>query len=102
MRGVFTYDAKPGTLTLNQGRLSFRESGEEAPVFDIALADIDNVKFPRYNLGSVVRFDAGGERYRLAFLASERRFKWSGARVSDVRPARRRGRQWKAALQKGR
>jgi hypothetical protein len=98
MRGIITYDAKPGTLRLAEGRLSFRASREEAPVFDIALADIDNVTFPRYNLGSVVRFDAGGTRYRLAFLASERRLKWSGARISDVRPARRWGRQWKAAL----
>ena len=98
MRGVFTYNAKLGTLRLDQGRLSFRGRGEEAPVFDIALAHIDNVKFPRYNFGSVVRFDAGGKRYRLAFLAYERRFRWSGARIRDVRPARRWGRQWKAAL----
>jgi len=98
MRGVITYDAKLGTLRLDQGRLSFRESGAEAPVFDLALADIEDLKFPRYNLGSVVRFDAGAKRYRLAFLASERRFKWAGARISDVRPARRWGRQWKAAL----
>jgi hypothetical protein len=98
MRGVVTYDAKPGTLRLDQGRVSFRESGAAAPVFDIALTDIDKVRFPRYNLGSVVRIDAGGNRHRLAFLSSERRFKWSGARLSDVRPARRWGRQWKAAL----
>jgi hypothetical protein len=102
MRGVITYDAKPGTLRLDRGRLSFRESGAEAAVFDIAVDDIHNVRFPSYNLGSVVRFDAGGERYRLAFLASERRFKWSGARISDVRPARRWGKQWKAALKEGR
>jgi hypothetical protein len=101
MRGVITYNAKLGTLRLDRGRLSFRETGSEAAVFDIALADIINVKFPFYNFGSVVRFDAGGERYRLAFLASERRFKWSGARISDVRPARRWGRQWKAALKEG-
>ena len=98
MSGVFTYDAKPGRLKLDRGRLSFRETGAEAAVFDIALADIGNVKFPFYNLGSVVRFDAGGKRYRLAFLGSERRFKWSGARISDVRPARRWGKQWRAAL----
>lgn len=101
MRGVITYNAKPGALRLDGGRLSFRERGAEAAVFDIALADIGNVKFPFYNLGSVVRFDAGGTRYRFAFLASKRRFKWSGARISDVRPARRWGRQWKAALREG-
>jgi hypothetical protein len=102
MRGVITYNAKPGTLRLDRGRISFRESGAEASLFDIALSDIGNVKFPFYNLGSVVRFDAGGKRYRLAFLASERRFKWSGARITDVRPARRWGKQWKAALKEGR
>ena len=102
MRGVITYNAKVGTLRLDHGRLTFRETGVEAALFDIALADIGNVKFPRYNLGSVVRFDAGGKRYRLAFLASKQRFKWSGARISDVRPARRWGKQWKSALHEGR
>jgi hypothetical protein len=102
MRGVTTNNAKPGTLRLDGGRLSFREAEAKAAVFDFALADIVNVKFPFYNLGSVVRFDAGGTRYRLAFLASERRFKWSGARISDVLPARRWGSQWKAALKEGR
>jgi hypothetical protein len=58
MRGVITFDAKPGSL----------------------------------------RLDAGASRNRLAFLASERRFRWSGARLRDVRPARRWGKQWKAAL----
>ena len=98
MRGIITCDAKLGTLRLDGGRLSFHETGAQAAVFDIALADIDDVRFPAYNVGSVVRIDAGADRYRLAFLASERRFKWSGARVRDVRPARRRGKQWKAAL----
>jgi hypothetical protein len=102
MHGIITYNAKLGTLRLDRGRLSFRETGADEAVFDIALADITNVKFPFYNLGSVVRFDAGEGRYRLAFLASERRFKWSGARMSDVRPARRWGKQWKAALQEPR
>ena len=99
MSGVITYNAKPGTLRLDGARLSFRETGEEAAVFDIALSDIDDVKFPAYNFGSVVRIDAGANRHRVAFLASKRRFTWSGARMRDVRPARRWGRQWKAALQ---
>jgi hypothetical protein len=98
MRGVVTYNAKQGTLRLARGRLSFRESGDQTPVFDVAFADVANVRFPRYNLGTVVRFDADGRRYRLAFLGSERRFKWSGPRISDVRPARRWGRAWKTAL----
>lgn len=98
MRGVITYDAKPGSLRLDGGRLSFRETGAQAPEFDIALADIDTVRFPAYNFGSVVRIDAGADRYRLAFLASEPRSKWSGARMGDVAPARRWGRQWTAAL----
>ena len=102
MRGVITVNATLGTLRLDDGRLSFRGTDAQAPVFDIALADIENVRFPSYNVGTVVRFDAGGERYRLAFLASERRFKWSGARLRDLRPARRWGRQWKAALGEGR
>jgi hypothetical protein len=98
MRGIVTYNAKLGTLRLARGRLSFCERGDETPVFDVALADVANVRFPRYNLGTVVRFDADERRYRLAFLGSERRFKWSGPRISDVRPARRWGRRWKAAL----
>ncbi len=102
MRGITTNKAKLGTLRLDHGRLAFRETGAQAPVFDIALADIANVKFPFYNLGSVVRFDAGGERYRLAFLATERRFKWWGTRIRDVVPALRWGRQWRAALKGGR
>ena len=102
MHGIITYNAKVGTLRLDSGRLSFRETGAEEALFDIALGDITDVRFPFYNLSSVVRFDADGKRYRLAFLASKRRFKWSGARISDVRPARRWGRQWKAALQERR
>ena len=102
MTGVVTYNATPGTLRLDRGRLSFRETGAATAAFDVALDDISDVTFPFYNLGSVVRLDAGGTRYRLAFLASERRFKWSGARLSDVRPARRWGKQWKAALTAGR
>lgn len=98
MTGVMTVNARLGTLRLDRGRLSFRERGADAPTFDLALADVRDVRFPVYNVGTVVRFDSGGERYRLAFLASERRFKWSGARFRDVRPARRWGRQWKAAL----
>ena len=102
MRGVVTVNATLGTLRLDAGRLSFRATGAQAPVFDVGLAEIANVTFPFYNVGTVVRFDAAGTRYRLAFLASERRFKWSGARLSDVRPARRWGKQWKAALGAGR
>jgi len=45
LRGISTYDATPGTLRLDGGRLSFRETGAPAPEFDIALADIDGVKF---------------------------------------------------------
>ena len=71
MTGVATTNATPGTLRLDRGRLSFRATGAEAAAFDIALDDVANVAFPFYNLGSVVRFDAGGTRYRLAFLASE-------------------------------
>jgi hypothetical protein len=102
MQGIVTVNAKLGTLKLDGGRLSFRERGADEPTFDVALGDITDVVFPSYNLGTVVRFDARGERYRLAFLKSERRFKWSGARFSDVRPARRWGKQWKAALQEHR
>jgi hypothetical protein len=102
MRGIVTVNATLGTLRLDGGRLSFRATGAQAPVFDVALAEVGNVVFPRYNVGTVVRFDAAGTRYRLALLASERRFKWSGPRLSDVRPARRWGKQWKAALGAGR
>ena len=98
MSGVVTVNAKLGTLRLDHGRLSFRETGASGATFDLALADIRDVTFPFYNVGTVVRFDSGGERYRLAFLASERRFKWSGARVRDIRPARRWGKQWRSAL----
>jgi hypothetical protein len=98
MGGVITVDAKPGTLQLDGGRLSFRETGAEAAAFDIALADVDDVTFPAYNFGSVVRIDAGADRYRLAFLATDRRSKWFGARMRDVRPARRWGKQWRSAL----
>jgi len=102
MRGVISLDARPGTLRLDGDRISFRETGAQPAVFDIALADLDNVAFPFYNLGSVVRLDAGAARYRLAFLASQPRSRWSGPRISDVRPARRWGKQWKAALKPGR
>lgn len=98
MSGVITVNAKLGTLRLDHGRLSFRETGADTAMFDLAVTDIRDVRFPFYNVGTVVRFDSGGERYRLAFLASERRLKWSGARFRDIRPARRWGKQWKSAL----
>ena len=98
LRGLSTYGAKAGTLRLERGVLSFRENGVRTPTFEIPVTDIADVRFPFYNLGSVVRLDAGGARYRLAFLASQPRFKSSGARMSDFLPARRWGKQWKAAL----
>lgn len=99
MRSIATYDAKEGRLKLDHGRLSFHERGEESPLFDVALAEVSNVKFPSYNFGSVVRFDAAGERYRLAFMASRRKSKWTGASFSDIRPARRWGKEWKAVFE---
>jgi hypothetical protein len=97
MRGITTRGAKLGTLKLDRGRLSFRERGADEPLFDLALADVGDVKFPWYNLGSVVRFDAGGERYRLAFLGSE--VTWWGTKLRDALPALRWGRRWRAALE---
>lgn len=70
MSGVATVNAKRGTLRLEHDRLSFRETGASAPTFDLAVADLRDVTFPVYNVGTVVRFDSGGERYRLAFLRS--------------------------------
>jgi hypothetical protein len=95
-RGIGTYDATAGTLRLEGDRLRFVADGE--PVFEFPLAEIEDVRYPRVNLGSVMTFTAHGKRYRLAFLRSRPRSKWSGARLSDVRPARRWGREWKTAL----
>lgn len=100
MRSISSYEAIDGTLRLEGGRLSFRAHGTEEPLFDVALADLTNVVFPRYNLGSVVRFDAGGQRYRVAFMASRRRWKWQGMGFRDIRPAWRWGREWRALLER--
>ncbi len=97
MRGITTRGAKLGTLRLDRRRLSFRERGADEPLFDLALADVSDLKFPWYNLGSVVRFDAGGERYRVAFLGSEPT--WWGTKFRDVLPALRWGSRWRTALE---
>jgi hypothetical protein len=98
MSGIVTIDAKLGSLELREGRLRFFELGGSAPLFDIAVADIEDVTFPRYNLGSVMLVTAGAAKFRVAFLGTNGRRAWMGATVSDVGPARRRGKQWKAAL----
>ena len=88
-RGAVTYDARLGTLRLDGGRLSFGETGRKWR-HRHRVADIGGVTFPANNVGSVVRIDAGADRYRLAFCASVDRFK---GRAPDARrrPARRWG-----------
>ena len=53
MTGVITVNAKLGTLRLDHGRRSFRETGAEAAGFDLALADVRNVRCPFCNVGAV-------------------------------------------------
>lgn len=59
--------SKPGTLTLEQGRLSFRDD-EENTLFNVPTSEVSDLKFPWHYFGGGAHFTVGGEEYRISFV----------------------------------
>ena len=57
---------KPGVLELARGRLAF--TAEDGRVFEAALAEVTNVKFPWHYFGGGVKLQVGERKYRISFV----------------------------------
>jgi len=66
--GPLTIWTTRGTMRVGNGRISFKTKSRT--VFDAPIGDVKAVKFPRYNLGTVVKFKLDGRRYRITFEQS--------------------------------
>ncbi len=102
MKSISANGAQPGVLRLAGGRLSFTPGADGRPTgppaFDVALSEVEGVKWPRYNAGTVVRFVAGGTKHRLTFMPPTKKQEWAGLGIIDIPQARRFGASWKEAL----
>ena len=125
LRGISSI---PGALKLSGGRLSFtafgagncwrrqlrkleRETGrvglaellgddQNAVVFDIPLAEVQDVHFPWFYFSGGVKFTVDGVRYRFGFdRPANTKLSAEGADlVGAISKARRSGRAWKAVF----
>src|SRR4051794_6129712 len=103
MKSISAHGATPGLLTLDRDRLRFTAGVDAQPmsgpaVFEVALPEISDVKWPRYNTGTVVRFKAAGKKYRLSFMPPTGKWEWAGWGLIDIPQARAFGRDWQRAL----
>lgn len=109
----------PGLLELADGRLSF--TTEEGRVFDTAVSEVSEVKFPWYYFGGGAKFRVGAASYRISFVkpngASDvpdrllahlgdgvevaAEILTIGRKVSDIGKGRKAGKAWKAVLLPG-
>jgi hypothetical protein len=91
-----------GTLRVGDRRISFRTRKET--VFDGAIADLRDVTFPRYNLGTVVKLKLDGRRFRITWdQASYTLYNPGGTEVlsdfkTNLPEARETGRELKRRL----
>ena len=125
LRGIYSI---PGTLRFAQGRLSFTafgagncgsshlrkleaeagseglarrlEEGERVVVFEVPLADVQDVNFPWYYFSGGVKLTVEGVRYRFGFdEPSNTKLSGEGGDVmGEISKARRNGKAWKAIL----
>jgi hypothetical protein len=82
-----------GILEYTGGRLAY--SSEEGVVFDVALTELTNVRFPWYYFTGGVKFTIGRDHYRISFVRPNDA---SGGSVADIGEGRRNGKAWKAIL----
>lgn len=117
----------PGALMLAKGRLSFTAFGsgnlwgrqlrtleveaghtglakrlgddENTVVFDVPLADVQDVTFPWYYFSGGVKLTVGGVRYRFGFdRPANTRMPSEGVDLGEITRARRSGKAWKAVF----
>jgi hypothetical protein len=125
LRGI---SSLPGVLVLANGRLSFNasssgsmwpgqlrrlqretgraelpallEDGRSAIVFDVPVAELEDVHFPWYYFTGGIKLSVNGVRYRFSFArpANTRTHPDVLDSIHDVGSARRSGVSWKAVL----
>ncbi len=124
LRGISSI---PGTLKLSKGRLSFTASDagtcwgfqlrkleaqagraglaerlskdKNTVVFDVPLADVQQVHFPWFYFSGGVKLTLHGVRYRFGFdKPANTRMPSEGVDLSEIKKARRSGKAWKAVL----
>jgi hypothetical protein len=82
LRGLFG-SGEPCLLQLAGSQLSL--VGDDGPVFDVPLTEVEAV-FPRYYFSGGVKLRVGGRKYRLSFVRP------TNTRAPGVSPARELGR----------
>ena len=124
LRGI---SSMPGALALANDRLSFTAFGagnfggrqlrkleaeagrdglatrlgndENTVVFDVPLAEVQDVNFPWYYFSGGVKLTLCGVRYRFGFARpANTKLPSENADLSDITKARRSGKAWKAVL----
>lgn len=83
-----------GVLRLKNERLRF-VSDEGRQVFDAALSEVNEIKFPWLYLGVGATLKIGSEKFRLSFVQPGNT---AGGEEVDIMDARARGKIWQAAL----
>ncbi|BCM88910.1 hypothetical protein IAD21_00752 [Abditibacteriota bacterium] len=61
------HGSKPGTLRLNNGRLSYSNDDQQC-LFDVPVSEVKDLDFPWYYFGGGVNFKIGADKYRLSFV----------------------------------
>ena len=102
-----------GVLELSGGRVSFTTTGvyhgvpftgeddrggEAGKVFEAALSEIEDVKFPWYYFGGGAKLTVQGETYRLSFVKPQNTQISPFAMGGDIPSGRRIGKYWKRVL----
>ena len=83
-----------GVLQLKKGRISF-ETDTARKVFDAAMNEVSEIKFPWLYMGAGMILSIGEEKFRLSFI---RPGNTSGGEYASISDARATGKIWRAAL----
>jgi len=84
--------SEEGTLTLENGRLSFVT---DEPIFDCSLSEVQEIKFSWLYFGAGCTLRINGVKYRLSFIQPGNT---AGGEYASIPEARRVGWMWKEAL----
>lgn len=84
-----------GVLKLKHGRISFpTDAGRQ--VFDVALGEVSEIKFPWLYFGAGMTLKIGDEKHRLSFIQPGNT---AGGEHANIMDARDLGDIWKLALE---
>lgn len=78
----------PGELELSKGRLTM--TIEESQLFDVPLSQVTGITFPWYYFGGGMKFNVGGDHYRISFVQP--------GDAGDIVSGRQTGKAWRALL----